>query len=156
MAEYNKSVGGAWLDADTLSDGVKIKLVSECVKQESRFKDRDGNVKTENVAKVRVQGKEDTVNMRLNWTTIYGLIDAFGKESKDWIDKVLTVKTVDAMVGDTMRTIVYLIPEGFELGKTADKKLEIRKIGGTAPVKEDVIEYPTAEEEGIDLDADNF
>jgi hypothetical protein len=72
----------------------------------------------------------EPVNTRINWTTINGLIDAFGKKSEDWTGKVLTVKLVDAMVGDTMRTIMYLIPEGFELVKTPDKKSVIRKVGG--------------------------
>jgi|GEM_PF-3291963 len=158
MAEYNKSVGGEWLNADSLTDGTKVKFVSECVKQESKFKNKDGGPKTENIAKVRISGKDEAVNMRVNWPTIYGLIDAFGKESKDWIGKVLTVKTVDALVGDTMRTIVYLIPEGFELAKNAEKKLEIRKVGGAAEAseKEDVIEYPSEEDEGIDASAVPF
>jgi hypothetical protein len=143
--EYNKGQGGAWVDVEKLKDGGKVKLVSECTKQESRFKNKDGEPKTENVAKVRVQGDQQTYNMRLNWATVFGLVDAFGKESKEWIDKVLTVKLVEALVGDTMRTIVYLIPEGFELAKNEEKKLEIRKIGGT-PEKEDVIEYPEGPE----------
>ena len=139
--EYSKSAGGAWVDIDKLSDGKKVKLVSECAKQESRFKDDNGDAKTENVAKVRVQGDQQTYNMRLNWTTIFGLVDAFGKESKEWIEKVLTVKTVDALVGDKMRTVVYLIPEGFELAKNEEKKLVIRKIG-VAAAQENAIDYP--------------
>jgi hypothetical protein len=75
--EYNKGTDGAWVDAEKLADGVKVKLVSECTKQESRCKNKDGEAKTENVAKVRVQGDQQTYNMRLNWTTVYGLIDAF-------------------------------------------------------------------------------
>jgi hypothetical protein len=61
---------------------------------------------------------------------VYGLVRAFGKESKDWCNNVLTAHPVDAMVGDTMRTIIYLVPEGFELRKNAEKKLEIVKIEG--------------------------
>jgi hypothetical protein len=72
------------------------------------------------------------------------LIDAFGKESKEWIDKVLTTKTVDASVGGTIRTIVYLVPEGFELAKNEEKKLILRRIGAPADVPpDDAIEYPT-------------
>lgn len=54
--EYNKGGGGAWVPADKLINGLKVKLVSECVKQESHFKNKDGEPKTENVAKVRLQG----------------------------------------------------------------------------------------------------
>ena len=137
MAEYQKSVTGGWVVADEVKNGTKVKIITECVKQESKFKDPEGNPKTENIAKVRFQGAEEAVNMRLNWTTIYGLIDAFGTDSKDWIGNVLTAKTLDAMVGDTMRTIVYLVPEGFELIKNAEKKLEIKKIDNEPEPKEE-------------------
>lgn len=143
MAVYQKSVGGAWLDADKhLKDGVRVKLVSECEKQQSRFKDpKTGEFKMENVAKVRVEGVEDALNARLNWATIYGLIDAFGSESKEWVNKPLTAKLVDAMVGDTMRTIIYLIPEGFELTKNKDKKLVITKMGAYPDEESDDIPF---------------
>jgi hypothetical protein len=140
--DYNKARGGKWANTDDLKDGQKAKILDECTKQESQFKDKDGNPKVENIAKVQFQGLTEPVNARLNWTTINGLIDAFGKESKEWIGKVLTVKLIDGLVGDTMRTILYLIPEGFELGKTADKKLVIRKIGDVAP---DESQYPANE-----------
>lgn len=139
--EYNKSASGAWVNADDVSDGDKVKIVSECTKQESKFKDKDGNAKTENIAKVRFQGAEESKNMRINWATIYGLIDAYGTDSKEWIGKILTAKTVEAMVGDTMRTIVYLIPEGFEMVKNEEKKMVIRKIGGE-PEATTAPEYP--------------
>jgi len=128
--QYEKSIGGDWVNGDNISNGAKIKIVSECTKQESKFKDKDGNYKTENIVKVRVKGEDDSKNMRLNWSTVYALIDAFGKESKDWVNNILTVQTLDAMVGDTMRTIIYLIPDGFELIKTEEKKMIIQKIGG--------------------------
>lgn len=138
--EYEKSAGGAWIDADTVVSGTKAKLVSEVVKQDSKYKDKDGNTKTENIGKIRLQGADNAVNIRLNWSSIYSLIDAHGKDSKEWIGKLLTVKTLEAMVGDTMRTIIYLIPEGFVLRKNEEKKMEIVKAN---PEKEEVIEYPT-------------
>ncbi len=136
--EYNKGTSGGWVDADTVTTGDKFKIVSECTKQESRFKDKEGNAKTENIVKVRFKGADESKNMRLNWTTIYALIDAFGKDSKEWVGKVLTLSTVDAMVGDTMRTIMYLIPEGFELKKTDEKKMIISRVGGLEVKQEEV------------------
>jgi hypothetical protein len=148
--EYNKSQSGKWVNADEVVNGSKAKIITECVKQESKVKDPEGNAKTENIAKVRFQGAAEAVNMRLNWTTIYGLIDAFGKDSKAWIGNVLTAITKEAMVGDTMRTIVYLVPEGFELVKNEEKKLEVRRIGETKIERPSVIgkseeerEYPS-------------
>lgn len=138
MAEYTRSIGGAWLNADNLQSGTKIKIVSECTRQESKFKDaKTGESKQENIAKVRVQGADSEVNMRINWASIYALMDAYGTDSLNWVGKVVTAKTVDAMVGENMRTIVYLIPEGFELAKV-DKKMVIRKIG--AQVEEEDID----------------
>lgn len=130
--EYNKSLGGAWLDADKVVDGSKVKIISETVKRDSQFKDDDGVPKTENVAKVQFVGEDTPVNMRLNWTTIYGLIDAFGKESKDWVAHTLTARVKEAVVGDKVRTIIYLIADGFELVKNEEKKLEIRKVAAAA------------------------
>ena len=131
--EYNKSRGGEWTDVSKLVDGGKAKIVDECQKEESQYKDKDGNAKTQNVAKVHFQGQTQPTNTRINWTTIYGLIDAFGKDSKDWIGKVLTVKIKQAIIGDTERDILYLIPEGFELAKNSEKKLEIRKVQDIVP-----------------------
>jgi hypothetical protein len=139
--EYNKGTTGNWLNADTLQTDAKVKILTECVKQESKFKDKDGNSKSENIVKVRVQGADNSVNMRLNWATIYGFIEAYGTDSKGWVGKIATAKTVDAMVGDTMRTIVYLIPDGFELKKNEEKKLNIVRIGdtpATVEVSEDI------------------
>lgn len=134
--EYSKNTTGAWFKADEVKSGTKAKIITECVKQESQFKDADGTPKTENIAKVRFQGAEEAVNMRLNWTTIYGLIDAYGKDSKDWIGKVLTLQTREMVVGDTVRDVAYLIPEGFELVKNEERKLEIRKIAETQADKD--------------------
>ncbi len=128
--EYSKSLGGAWLDADKVKDGSKVKIINETEKRDSQFKDDEGVPKTENIAKVQFEGEAAPVNMRLNWTTIYGLIDAFGKESKDWIGQTLTARVKEAVVGDKVRTIIYLIAEGFELVKNEEKKLEIRKVAG--------------------------
>lgn len=142
--DYNKARGGKWANTDDLRDGMTASIVDECKKEESRFKDKDGNPKVENIAKVQFEGMPEAVNTRINWTTINGLIDAYGKRSEDWIHKTLTVKLVDAMVGDTMRTIMYLVPEGFQLAKTPDRKLVIRTtgVGTTIGGPAAPIEYP--------------
>ena len=150
--EYNKGTSGGWVDSDTVKTGDKVKIVSECTKQESKFKDKEGNFKTENIAKVRFQGADDSKNMRLNWTTIYGLIDAFGKDSKDWTGKILTAHTLDAMVGDTMRTIIYLTAGGFELVKNEEKKMVIQRVGGSEEVKQEESVSGESVEEDINPD----
>lgn len=145
--EYSKSIGGAWLDTKTLAKGSKVKIINETVKQDSQFKDKEGNAKVENVAKVQIEGEANPVNMRLNWTTIYGLIDAFGKESKSWIGQPLTAEKVRALVGDTMRDIIYLVPEGFELGENEESKLVIKRVGGKVEKEAEPNDYPEYEGE---------
>jgi hypothetical protein len=143
--EYNKARGGKWTDTKQLKDGMRAKIMDECVRSESEFKDKEDNPKIENIAKVRFEGLPEATNTRLNWTTIYALIDAHGKDSKLWIDKVLTVRLVRAMVGDTMRTLVYLVPEGFELAENSEGKLEIRKQGGIAATADEADQSPKEE-----------
>lgn len=120
--EYNTSLGGNWLtkvvpDLDTL-EGKRVKLMNECVKVESRFKDDEGNAQVENQVKARFEHMKEIVNMRLNWTTVYALVEAFGKDSKDWMGKVLIARVKDATTGQS----VYLIPEGFELIRDPETK----------------------------------
>ena len=128
MAEYTKG-GGSFLDSDKVADGVKIKVVGECVKVESKFKNTDGTPKPENHMPIRVKGAESSITMRVNWTSIYGMIDAFGTDSKGWVEKVVTLRKREMTVGDKVYDVCYLIPDGFELAKNAEKKLVIRKVG---------------------------
>ena len=51
--EYNKARGGKWTDTKVLKDGMRAKIMDECVRSESQFKDKDNNPKIENIAKVQ-------------------------------------------------------------------------------------------------------
>ena len=142
MAQYNNTTG-AWLEINDELDGKKLKFVTECVQVLSdKFKNPDGTPQTGNLVKVRVQGAEESVNMRPNWTSIGALRDAFGGESKDWIGKILTVRVKDATTGQS----AYLLPDGFELYRNEEKRWAIRKIGSEAEqpaAKEDVQSHPS-------------
>lgn len=146
MAIYNNT-SGAWLKINDELDGKKLKFVTECQQVLSdKFKNPDGTPQTGNLVKVRVQGAEESVNMRPNWTSIGALRDAFGVDSKNWIGQILTVKVKDATTGQS----AYLIPDGFELFRNEEKRWAIRKVGSEeaqAPAKEDTQQHP--EEAGI-------
>lgn len=107
---YRKSdsVQGTWLKASEIASGTLVKIVSET-------KPIEGEYGLRNVAKVRVKGAPDSMNANLNKTTINGLIDAFGEDSNSWIDKVLTAYTEKAIVAGKRVTILYLVPEGYQL-----------------------------------------
>lgn len=132
--KYTKSSGtfGKWARASEIVSGTKVKLTTETAPQASEFG-------TQDVAKARFQGTQEDVNVRLNKTTVNGLIDAFGDDSKDWIGKVLTAQTEKALVGGKRVAILYLVPEGYELKDTSDGFVTIGKIGGEETPKEEVI-----------------
>ena len=120
--KYNATTG-AWLDKEDVTDGQKVKLVSECIKKDSKFTNPDGTPQVANEVKVQFEGMEEPVNMNLNWTTVYALIEAFGDDSTNWMGHTLTARPKDATTG----TSVYLVPEGFELYRNDDKRWAIRK-----------------------------
>lgn len=108
--EFEKTggVGGAWAKASEIVSGTLVKLITEATVSE-------GEYGSQTVAKARFKGAEEAVNIRINKPTINGLIDAFGKDSKAWIGKVMTAVTEKAIVGGKRVTIMYLVPEGFAL-----------------------------------------
>ena len=123
MANYNTTSGG-WLDVNDELDGKKLKFVNECVPTPSdKFKNEDGTPKMTNLVKVRVQGADESVNMRPNWTSVSALVEAFGSDSKAWIGKILTVRVKDATTGQS----AYLLPDGFELYRNEEKRWAIRR-----------------------------
>jgi hypothetical protein len=129
MAEFTKERGGAWAKASELTNGSRAKIVDEATKSLSQFRDEDGNAKMQTVAKVRFEGVADPLNVNLNRATVYGLIDAFGTESKNWIGHVLKVHTEKTTVAGKRVTALYLVPEGFEVGEDDNGYVIVRKVG---------------------------
>jgi len=112
---YQKSQApqGAWAKASELG-GIKIAtIVNETIAQPSQFLDQRGLPKTQDVAKVMFQGYPESLNVALNKTTINGLIDAFGEDSKLWMNKPLSVETERVRVAGKTCMALYLIPRGF-------------------------------------------
>lgn len=140
---------GAWVDKSKLVTGMRAKIVSETKPTESNFKDKEGNIQTQDVAKVHFEGQPEAVNVGLNRATIAGLIDAFGDDSVNWQGHVLTVEVEKMRIGGVARIGLYLIPEGYK--KTDDEN------GFAVIVKDgDVVKVPVAEDaypKGADPDA---
>jgi len=125
--EFNKSTGGgAWLDKSTLTDGTKMKIVSEAVEAE-------GKNGTQIVAKVRLAGGGEPSNISINAPSKNALIDAFGKDSVNWVDKELTIKVEKTRIGGKLGHALYLIPEGFEAKDDDSGFLVIKKKDTTSP-----------------------
>lgn len=111
----NEGIRGAWVKGKDLIPGTKAKLVSETTPQQSQFQNKDGSMKMRDVVKIRFENSDSPLNISLNRATINALIDAFGDDSKNWINKILTVATEKVMVAGKRVTAVYLIPEGYTM-----------------------------------------
>lgn len=111
----NQYVGGAWVKGQDVVSGTNCRLVSETEAQPSQFKDKNGNVKMQDVSKIRFEGGTDSLNISLNRATINALVDAFGEDSKLWINKELIASTEKVMVAGKRVTVVYLLPKGYEI-----------------------------------------
>lgn len=147
----NQSIGGAWVKGKDVVSGTKAKLVSEAQPMESQFQNKDGSKKFQDVAKVRFQNDDNVYNISLNRATIEGLIDAFGEDSKLWVNKLLTAHTEKVVVGGKRVVALYLVPEGFILEEDESGYMHIVKENkeiknpSTAPE----IEYPESEAQDI-------
>ena len=139
--QYEKSVQGSWVKSDDVKSGTKAKLISETAPKQGKFTDDEGKPKMQDVAKIRFEGVEEPLNIALNRATIYGLIDAFGSDSKEWIGKTLTTQTEKMIVAGRNVRALYLIPEGFELTEDSGGYNVITKIGDVDDITPEQIPF---------------
>lgn len=125
--QYTKqtTTKGAWVNASELVSGDKAKLVAETIEVDTEF---EGKPRKQSQSKISIEGKEDTLNVNVNKPSLNALIDAFGTESKDWINKPLTLQTEKMLIAGKRRTALYLIPEGYELREDEGGYLVIGEI----------------------------
>ncbi len=149
MAKYTKSVSisGNWIKAKDVQNGAKAKIKSETNPVPSQFLNKDGSIKNQDVTKILIQGSVEPVNVGLNRATINGLVDAFGEDSTNWIDKVLTVHAEKVNVAGKRVTALYFVPEGYEVGEDDGGYIVVKKIGEKATP---VTSTPTEEEISAD------
>jgi hypothetical protein len=149
MAIYKESTGikGDWIKASELTNGVLIKLVGEVMPSE-------GEYGKQNIGQCKVKGFDGVKNIRVNNTSINGLVRAFGEDSSKWLDKTLTANIEKAIVAGKRQTILYLVPEGFELAEV-NGYMEILKMGELA-AKQQVQGQPQADEDDIPVIEENL
>lgn len=128
----NSGVGGAWLDKKSLKNGDVIKIVTEAKETVSQ----QGN--TQLVAKVLVRGGEtEAKNVAINKPSMTALVDAFGDDTVDWVNKHLSVHIEKTLIGGQRGYALYLLPEGFEVTEDDGGYLVVQRIGVSAPAKEE-------------------
>ena len=136
--QYTKSSGvsGKWVKGSDIRSGAKCRLVTETTPQASQFKDKEGNQKNQDVAKIEFQGAAEALNISINRASINGLVDAFGEDSKLWMNKTLTAITEKVLVGGKRQTALYLVPDGYELVEDASGYMNVVKEGQVAEAED--------------------
>lgn len=144
MADYNVQddfIGGKWAKASELSNIKRAKITTEVKPSPSQFKDKEGNIQMQDVGKVKFDGINEELNVRLNKATISGLVKAFGSKSTEWIGHVLRVETEKMRVAGKAVTALYLIPDGYERVDDKEGYAKIQKAGSETeqlPPEEDI------------------
>ena len=139
------AIGGKWAKASELTDVKRAKIVGETETQEG------GKYGPRDVAKVRFEGLKEPLNTNINRASINALIDAYGEDSKNWMNKILSVETKEGIVSGRECTFLFLIPEGYERTKDKGGYVVIQKIGGKEKVEETDLDEANEEPE-----VDNF
>jgi hypothetical protein len=86
-------------------------IVSETNPETSgKFTKENGDPQTQDVCKVEFPGYDEPLKISLNRATINALVKAFGRSSKEWMNKPLGVE-IDKLPGKKFP--LYLIPEGY-------------------------------------------
>ena len=119
----NSGVQGIWINKKELKNGTELKLVSEAKEEPSQ----QGG--TQIVAKCRTEGDNEPKNVAINNPSKNALIDAFGEDSKEWVNKPLTIQTEKVIVGGKRGIALYLIPDGFEVVEDSEGYVKVLRIG---------------------------
>lgn len=142
IASKSSGVGGKWIDKKVLKTGDVAKIKTEATEQASQ---QDG--KTQWVCKLHVKGQSEPLNFAINSQSKNALIDAFGADTNDWIDKVLTLEIEKTLIAGKRGLAAYLIPEGFEMTEDSGGYIVITRKGAPR------VKSPQEIEEEIDIDS---
>lgn len=99
--------GGNWLKASDVTTGDKVIIKDEGSWQENtKYKYPDGNPKMDFVITVTHKGADKL--MRLNQTNRTTLMEAFGRDTALWINKVVQAEKMMALVGPKQVEVIIL------------------------------------------------
>ena len=112
--QENTKLSGKWAKASELVNGKTAIIISETNPTPSSFTNKDGSPKFQDVCRVQFYGFPEPLNVSLNRATINALVNAFGSDSKGWMNKTLTIETEKVRVAGKGVTALYLIPAGYK------------------------------------------
>ena len=104
----DSSVDGKWLKAGVdIKDGDRLKVLDAGQVVEGKFGEQY-------VFKFMTSKKEEG-NIALNRTSRNTLGRGFSTETEEWVGKVVKAFVVKQMVGDGLKNVLYLAPDGWEM-----------------------------------------
>src|SRR4051812_15459559 len=108
----SSGVGGQWLDKKELKSGDLAKLKTEATWVE-------GQNGKQLVAKIRVKGQTEDKNVAINKPTQMALASAFGNDTLNWVDKLLTVQVETGIFAGNRGVMLNLVPEGYVVAEAS-------------------------------------
>lgn len=112
-------IGGQWIDKKELKNGDLAKLKTEAVWVE-------GQHGKQLVAKIRVKGQTEEKNVAISKPTQMALASAFGNDTLNWIDKLLTVAVETGIFAGKRGVMLNLVPEGYVVAEDTAGYIVIR------------------------------
>jgi hypothetical protein len=106
--DVGTSIAGDWAKVGTHikdQDRLQIKNAGQIL---------EGQFGPQMVFKVLTKKKEE-LNLAMNRTSQVNLSRAYGKETEEWVDKVAKCYVIKQMVGDGLKSVLYLVPDGWEM-----------------------------------------
>jgi len=126
---------GKKFEAD-IKDGDIVKILDEGIQMQKEFKG-----KTSTVTVHKIETRNGTKAISLNQTSLNNLIDAFGKDSSEWVDKEVKVWVLKVMVSGKLQNVAYLSHKNAEMNDEGKFLTPEDKSVNVSDSKEDEINF---------------
>ena|SRR3990167_544643 len=141
----SSGVQGKWLNKKVVKTGDIAKIKTEATEEPSPL----GG--TQLVARLHVKDQAEPANIAINKPSKNALIDAFGDDTANWIDKLLTLHVETAIISGKRGVAMYLVPEGFEVKEDSGGYLVVTRKGETNLERPRVLGNPEDEVNSDDI-----
>jgi len=124
--------GGPFLKASELQGTETVKVTGEADWIDGSFTNPDGTKKQQYVAEVEHKGEKR--RLKLTVASCQEIAPVYGRDSKAWIGRELTVESVNVMVGSSMKQSIFCKPIGqaADVGPAA-ARVEVDADGNAVP-----------------------
>lgn len=99
--------GSKWLKAKELQPGDKAKIVTEADWVKGEYNGQETNQYI-----CEVEYSNERRKLKITMASCEELAPVYGKDSKEWIGKVISLEAIKVMVGGTMKQTILASPVG--------------------------------------------